>query len=287
LPGRRHLAFGEDARVERRLIVVPQAPLAEDHLEPSVFHGGQQRTVYLVAQRGIRGREDADVVADLEHRGLRNDVPAPELLASGDDVVEDHRVHASQHEVLVGVDVILVAHSGDAVSRLGALEQLERLCRGQRRHRAAPQVRERAEAVLVGGADGEDHAELVVRDRRGHSGPPRRDLLEAAEADLEVAAPQRLVDRRERDEGEPGLPVEVSGDEVGDVDFEADQTGGIGGIGFDVRGAAFGIAAPDQGRGSCAQTWRAGVTSRSAISPKRVARVTPLRTRSIGPLAPE
>src|SRR6476646_4431221 len=44
--------------------------------------------------------------------------------------------------------------------------------------------------------------------------------------------------------------MEVSGDEVGDVDFEADQTGRIGGIGFDVRGAAFGIAAPDQGRGN-------------------------------------
>ena len=114
----------------------------------------------------------------------------------------------------------------------------------ERADAAAAQVRERAKLSGVRGPDAEDLAELVIRNGDGVACPAGGRILDAAEADLGVAARDRLVDRGERDLDELRLPAEATGNQLGDVDVESRNSRRIGGIGFDVRRAALGIAGP-------------------------------------------
>ena len=67
----------------------------------------------------------------------------------------------------------------------------------------AAEVLELAEPLPVGRAHRQDLAELEVGDRDREHGPARRRVLDAAHADLEVAALDRLVDGGEGDLHEP------------------------------------------------------------------------------------
>ena len=79
------------------------------------------------------------------------------------------------------------------------------------------------------------------------SAAPRRDVLDAAQADVEVAALRRLIERGERDLHELRRAAELARDQLRDLDVEADDLRRIARVGFDKRRAAFGVAAPAQG----------------------------------------
>ena len=74
------------------------------------------------------------------------------------------------------------------MSACAAHEQVVGERRAQRGDAPAAQVGQRAEPGAVGVAHGEDLAELVVRNRDRQPGAPRRAVLDAAQADVEVAA---------------------------------------------------------------------------------------------------
>ncbi len=97
------------------------------------------------------------------------------------------------------MDVVIVRDRLDAEFALGAQQNLvgDRSC--ERADPPAAQIRERAEARRVAVAHAEHFAKLIVRDRRRHGGATRGSVLDAAQADLSVAALDGLVDRSKCD----------------------------------------------------------------------------------------
>ncbi len=73
-------------------------------------------------------------------------------------------------------------------------------------------------------------------------------VLDAVERDVEVAARGGLVERRIRDLHELCRPAELVRDQLGDFDVETHHALGILRVRFDVRRAAFGVAAPFERR---------------------------------------
>ena len=120
------------------------------------------------------------------------------------------------------------------------------------------QIGERAIAIAIAVANREHFAEFVIRDAGGERLAPRRNVFDAAQADVEVASLRGLIERRELHLQELRRAAQLSRDQLGDLDVEADQLRGIARIGFNERRAAFGIAAPPQrlrcrrGRADCA-----------------------------------
>ena len=112
--------------MELRLIVVPDGPLSEDALEGAVPHAAEKDLVEAVAQRGVLGRQDPDVVAD-RHRLRLNREPAYRAMAPlGEHVVQQHGVHAPDHQVAVRVHVIVVRHDAYAMLALGVQQDFVR-----------------------------------------------------------------------------------------------------------------------------------------------------------------
>ena len=109
-------------------------------------------------------------------------------------------------------------------------------------------VGERTKLSGVGGTDAQDLAELIIRKRDGITSSARRRVLDAAQPDVGVAPGDGLIDRRVGDLDEAGLAAQPLRDELGDIDVEPDDARGVGGIGFDIRRAAFGVAGPPQER---------------------------------------
>ena len=85
--------------VQRRLIVVPDVPLAQDALERAVAHRRAEQLVDAIAQRRVGRRQNADVVADLHARRLDGEPPDFLQHALRQDVVEQHGVHAADHQI--------------------------------------------------------------------------------------------------------------------------------------------------------------------------------------------
>ena len=97
------------------------------------------------------------------------------------------------------------------------------------RDAAAAQVRERAEAIAIGGANGENLAKLVVRDRDRQAGAARRAVFDAAQADVEVAARRGRVEAGEADLDEARSAAETRGQQLRHLDIEAHHPRGIAG----------------------------------------------------------
>src|SRR5581483_7396564 len=112
----------------------------------------------------------------------------------------------------------------------------------------AAESRERAIAIAIRRSNGENLLKFVVRDGHGDRAAPSGCVLDAAEADVEIAALDGLIELGEGGLHEDGRPAELAGDELGDLDVEADDLRRMSRIRFDERGAAFGIAAPAQRR---------------------------------------
>ena len=171
--------------------------------------------------------------------------------------------------------VVVVRHRREAVLALGAQQDLVGDRAAERADALAAQIGERAEPRRVGVADAEHFAELVVRKRDRHRRAARRRVFDAAQADVGVAAGDALIDRAKRDVDELRRPAESGGEQLGDLDVEADEPIGVRGIGFDERRAAFGIAGPAQhARLRCAPTTAldAGQAIAEANAHRRIAR---------------
>ena len=175
-----------------------------------------------VAQRGVARREHADVVAGRRPRPLTmreaRDGQAPPL---GDHVVEQDRVEPAEHEVGIRMHVIVVGDGLEAVLARGREQDVVRDGAGERADAPAGEIGQRAKAPGVRGADAQHFAKRVVRDRGRHRGPPRRRVLDAAQADVGVAAGDGLIDGSEPDEDEPRRAPEAARDALGDLHVEA------------------------------------------------------------------
>ena len=116
--------------------------------------------------------------------------------------------------------------------------------------RLPAQILERAQPPGVLGSHRQHLAELVIGNGDGERRSPRRRVLDAAQPDIRVAARDRLIDRREGDHDESRRTAHAARDERRDLDVEADDLLGIGGIGLDERRAALRVAGPAQLRRS-------------------------------------
>src|ERR1051326_8697192 len=98
------------------------------------------------------------------------------------------------------------------------------------------------------GSKGRAVAEPRTRAKRAAGAPD----LHTREADREVAAFQGLVDRGPLNLDEPGgaAAAQPTGDAPGHLHVEAAHLRRIGRVGFDERCSAFGVAAPEEHRGS-------------------------------------
>ena len=121
----------------------------------------------------------------------------------------------------------------------------------ERGHPPAAQVGERAEATRVGFADGQDLAELVVRDGDRQAGAAGRAVLDAAQADVEVAARRGRIEAGEADLHEARSRGRApAASSCATSTSKPTTRERIGGVGLDKRRAPFGVAAPAQLRGS-------------------------------------
>ena len=168
-------------------------------------------------------REHSNVVADRDSPWLnlkaRDEMPA----AFGEDVVQHHRVNASEHQVAERVHIILVGDRLQPVVALGTQQDLVRDRAAERADLTASEVLERAKPRSVGVSHAQDFAELVVRNRRCERRAPRRGVFDAAQPDLRVVAGDRLVDRSKRNRHEPRRSPETPGKQVGNFNVEADD----------------------------------------------------------------
>ena len=100
--------------------------------------------------------------------------------------------------------------------------------------RRPAQIGERAKLSGVGRADAQHLAKLIIRKGDRVAGAPRRRVLDAAQADVGVAARDRLIDRCKGDLDEARLAAQPPRDQLGDLDVEADDARRVGRVGLDV-----------------------------------------------------
>ena len=171
-------------------------PAAEDALERAVPHRFAQHDVHGVAQRRVGPGEHADVAAHRHRLGLDHEA-APRCAGEGplgDDVIEQHRVHAARHEVAVGVDVVVVRHGDESARVAGGEQDVVGHGRAEGGDAPAAQIGEPAEAAPISGADGEHFAKLEVRNGDGVLRAAGRRVFHPRHPNLEVTALDRLVD---------------------------------------------------------------------------------------------
>ena len=123
--------------------------MAEDSLQRAVAHRGPQDLVACVSQGRVWRREHADVVPDRDRLGLNREAVHEATPAFGEDVVEQHRIDAAEHEVTVRMHVVLVRERPEAVIAFGAQEDVVRNRAAERRHAVAAQVLESPEPCRV------------------------------------------------------------------------------------------------------------------------------------------
>jgi hypothetical protein len=254
--GTRRGRIGEHALEERRLLLIPDVPPPERRLQRTVAHARAKDRVGRIAKRAIALREDGDVVTARERVGL--DAKAADALerALGDDVVEQYGVEPPLDQVGVRVHVVVVGDGDQPRARLFGQQHAIRERRPQRPHAPAGEIIQRTIARAVGPAHGEHLAELEVRQRRAVPLVQLRTVLDPRQPHVEVAPLHRGVDRSKGHLDEPWRASESLGDHLGDLDVKAAHAVRVRGIGFDIRGAALGIAAPPQHGGALAVGWR-------------------------------
>jgi hypothetical protein len=130
----------------------------------------------------------------------------------------------------------------------GLTLRLEEELVGQRcsKRRDAPssKVLERAVALAVRRSDGQNFAELVVRNGDREPGLPARRVFEAAEADVEIPSCGRGFEACKPDLDETRRATQLAREQRRNLDVEADYASGIARIGLDKGRPSLGIAAP-------------------------------------------
>ena len=114
--------------------------------------------------------------------------------AFGEDVIEQHSIDSADHQVLVRMHVVVVGDGLNAAAPFGLEENVVGHRAAESGHLAAAQIRHCAEATGIGATNGEDFAELVVRNADAERGTTARAVFNAAQADLEVTASRRLIE---------------------------------------------------------------------------------------------
>ena len=219
-------------------------------LKRAVPHRPAENFVDRVTQRCIAGRQHADIMA---HRdALRLDRKSREraTAALGENIVEQHGVQTTDHEIAVWMHIVIVRDRLKTKLAFGAEEDFisDRATEGA--DPPAPKVGEGAETRRVGVAHAQHFAKLVVGNGGGHGGAPRRRVFNPAQADLGVAPLDGLIDGSKGNVDEPGFAPEAARDEIGDLDVEADEFIRLGGVRFDKRRAAFRVTRPEEFTGA-------------------------------------
>ena len=164
----------------------------------------------------------------------------------GEDVVEQDGVDASDQQVAVRVHVIVVRHRAEAVLALRAQQDFVRDRSAERADGLAPQIREGSNSSGVGVAHAEHFSELVIRDRHRERGASGGRVFDAAHADVRVAAGDALIDGLVLDVQKLRRAAETAGEQIGNLDIEADDAIGARRVGFDEGRAPLGVARPAQ-----------------------------------------
>ena len=194
-------------------------------------------------------REDDDVVTDRDRVRLRDEPGMRRIERSASTLSSSTASTRPRRRSLYGCTSSSYETAVDAVLALRGVQQdLVRHRTAERRDATAAQIRERAEALAVGGAHREHLAKLVVRHARGDHRAARRRVLDAVEPDVEVAAHGGLVERCERDLDELRRATELLSDQLRDLDVEADELRRILGVRLHERRPALGVAAPAKDR---------------------------------------
>jgi hypothetical protein len=108
------------------------------------------------------------------------------------------------------------------------------------------QVRHRSKPIVIVVTNRQHLVEFVVRNRRSVCRASRRDVFDAAHAEVEVAALDGLVDFLKRDLDKFRPSPEAFRDFAGDFDVESAHLRRIAGIGFDERRATFRVSTPSE-----------------------------------------
>ena len=148
-------------------------------------------------------------MSDGERRGLIDEPLVPAHAATGQNGVEHHGVHATQHQIAVRMHIILVGDRDDAVASLRVDEQVVGKRRAERRDAVAAEIAQGAVLVRVRRPHGQHFAELVVRNGDREPGAARRTVLDAAQPDVEITARRRGIDAGEADLNEARRPFKA------------------------------------------------------------------------------
>ena len=161
-------------------------------------------------------------------------------------LVEQHGVQTAEHEIAVWMHIVIVRDRLKTKLALGAEEDFKSDRATEGSDPPAPKVGEGAETRRVRVAHAQHFAKLVIGNGGGHCGAPRRRVFNPAQADLGVAALDGLIDGSKGNVDEGGFAPEATRDEIGDLDVEAHEFIGLGGVRFDKRRAAFRIPRPEK-----------------------------------------
>ena len=129
--------------------------------------------------------------------------------ALGQHVVEQDGIEPPEQQIAVRVHVVVVRNGGQAVVAFGAQQDLVGDRPAEGADATAGEIGKSAIPTCVGVAHGKHFAEFVVGNRRRERGSAAGRVFDAAQADVGVAARDRLIDGGEGDEDEPRLTVEA------------------------------------------------------------------------------
>jgi hypothetical protein len=220
------------------LSLVPKPIGAQDFLELSVANHLSERGIDRSFELRL-GLLHADHVNPTLHvAGKTAKLGERTAVEIGDDVVEQHRLHAFVHEVEVRLLLTLVEHELDRTLREKVVS--DRVV--QRRNAFPAQVVERAVRGAL--AHGERFAEHEVGNAEEHPFPSRGSILDAVERDVEVAALERRDEVRPIVLHEAGFDAEPAGEGRRDVDFEPPKIALV--VLIDVRRSPLQVAAPPE-----------------------------------------
>src|SRR5262249_3503571 len=152
------------------------------------------------------------------NRKPREYAPAP----LGKDVVEQDGVETADHEIAIGMHIVIVRDRLDPKFSFGAKEDFVSDGAAEGTDTSAAQIVEGAKCRRVGIADTQHFVDLVIRNGGRHSGATRRRVFNPTQADLGIAALDGLIDGGKRNVQEYGLAPEAARNQVGDFDIEAD-----------------------------------------------------------------
>ncbi len=238
------------------LPVVPRIPRAKGLFERAILHAREQHGVRGIAQGSLVVREHGDVVAECDRRIDDHEATCSPQRALGNDVIEEHRVHATRDEIGVGMHVVVVRHRYQPGACLLLEQDLVCTGRAERADAVPGKIGERAELRGVGWAYREHLAKLVVRNTHGVARAKLGTVFQSRHADVEITTLHGLFDRCPGHLHELWLSTEPLGDHARNLDVEAAHDRRIRRVGFNERRATLGVTTPAEFLRCACCLWR-------------------------------